>query len=258
MKLFPASCGGPSYLRALRGPFPTIALMPTGGVRIDEVQAYLERERRRSRSAASSSAAPRRALTPSWSGSPRRPRARPRRCATARCRRRRAPDAALRPRDAGAHGRSRRDRAEHRRGCRPTATSTGWRCGRTSRRTSCPSSRGCSSKAGAVGITCQKLGEAEVMADAGFDDILLSFPLVGEAKAERLAALAERVKMTVVGDSAVVAEGSRAGARPARASRSTSWSNATRGSGGRASRPPRRRPSWPSSSTGSRACASPG
>ena len=42
MKLFPASCGGPSYLRALRGPFPTIALIPTGGVRIDEVQTYLD------------------------------------------------------------------------------------------------------------------------------------------------------------------------------------------------------------------------
>jgi D-serine deaminase-like pyridoxal phosphate-dependent protein len=61
--------------------------------------------------------------------------------------------------------------------------------------------------AGAIGITCQKLGEAEVMADAGVEDILLSFPLVGEAKAERLAALAGRVKMTVVGDSAAVAEG---------------------------------------------------
>ena len=36
MKLFPASCGGPGYLRALRGPFPTAALVPTGGVRIDE------------------------------------------------------------------------------------------------------------------------------------------------------------------------------------------------------------------------------
>jgi D-serine deaminase-like pyridoxal phosphate-dependent protein len=61
--------------------------------------------------------------------------------------------------------------------------------------------------AGAVGITCQKLGEAEVMADAGVEDILLSFPLVGAVKAERLAALAERVKMTVVGDSAAVALG---------------------------------------------------
>ena len=62
-------------------------------------------------------------------------------------------------------------------------------------------------EAGAVGITCQKLGEAEVMAGAGIEDILVSFPLVGEAKAERLAALAARVKMTVVGDSAAVAEG---------------------------------------------------
>jgi D-serine deaminase-like pyridoxal phosphate-dependent protein len=62
-------------------------------------------------------------------------------------------------------------------------------------------------EAGAVGITCQKLGEAEVMAGAGIEDILVSFPLVGETKAERLAALAARVKMTVVGDSAAVAEG---------------------------------------------------
>jgi 2-dehydro-3-deoxyphosphogluconate aldolase/(4S)-4-hydroxy-2-oxoglutarate aldolase len=42
MKLFPASYGGPSYLRALRGPFPASALVPTGGVRLDEVSAYLE------------------------------------------------------------------------------------------------------------------------------------------------------------------------------------------------------------------------
>jgi D-serine deaminase-like pyridoxal phosphate-dependent protein len=61
--------------------------------------------------------------------------------------------------------------------------------------------------AGACGITCQKLGEAEVMADAGLDDILLSFPLVGEAKAERLAALAKRIRIGVVGDSAPVASG---------------------------------------------------
>jgi D-serine deaminase-like pyridoxal phosphate-dependent protein len=61
--------------------------------------------------------------------------------------------------------------------------------------------------AGARGITCQKLGEAEVFADAGFDDMLISFPLVGDAKAERLAALAGRARMSVVGDSATVAEG---------------------------------------------------
>jgi D-serine deaminase-like pyridoxal phosphate-dependent protein len=61
--------------------------------------------------------------------------------------------------------------------------------------------------AGAHGITCQKLGEAEVMADAGLDDILVSFPLVGGAKAERLAALAGRIGVSVVGDSAAVAHG---------------------------------------------------
>lgn len=42
MKLFPASPGGPTYLRALRGPFPSAALVPTGGVRIDEIRAYLD------------------------------------------------------------------------------------------------------------------------------------------------------------------------------------------------------------------------
>jgi D-serine deaminase-like pyridoxal phosphate-dependent protein len=55
-------------------------------------------------------------------------------------------------------------------------------------------------RAGAIGITCQKLGEAEVMADAGIDDILLSFPIVGERKLARLARLARRVNLRVVGD----------------------------------------------------------
>lgn len=32
VKLFPGSHGGPSYLRALRGPFPDMAFLPTGGV----------------------------------------------------------------------------------------------------------------------------------------------------------------------------------------------------------------------------------
>ena len=42
--------------------------------------------------------------------------------------------------------------------------------------------------AGAVGITCQKLGEVEVFADAGVaDDILLTYNVLGEAKTERLA-----------------------------------------------------------------------
>lgn len=32
VKLFPAEVGGPAYLRALRGPFPTLRVFPTGGV----------------------------------------------------------------------------------------------------------------------------------------------------------------------------------------------------------------------------------
>jgi 2-dehydro-3-deoxyphosphogluconate aldolase/(4S)-4-hydroxy-2-oxoglutarate aldolase len=32
VKIFPASAVGPSFLRALRGPFPDVPLMPTGGV----------------------------------------------------------------------------------------------------------------------------------------------------------------------------------------------------------------------------------
>jgi 2-dehydro-3-deoxyphosphogluconate aldolase/(4S)-4-hydroxy-2-oxoglutarate aldolase len=32
VKLFPGSLGGPSYLKALRGPFPEVSFMPTGGV----------------------------------------------------------------------------------------------------------------------------------------------------------------------------------------------------------------------------------
>jgi 2-dehydro-3-deoxyphosphogluconate aldolase/(4S)-4-hydroxy-2-oxoglutarate aldolase len=32
VKLFPGSLGGPAYLRALRGPFPDVPIVPTGGV----------------------------------------------------------------------------------------------------------------------------------------------------------------------------------------------------------------------------------
>src|ERR1700736_6811523 len=43
--------------------------------------------------------------------------------------------------------------------------------------------------AGAHGITCQKLGEAEVMADADIDDILISYNLICEEKMARLRAV---------------------------------------------------------------------
>lgn len=42
VKLFPASLGGPRYVRSLRGPFPDIPLVPTGGIGVDDVAAYLE------------------------------------------------------------------------------------------------------------------------------------------------------------------------------------------------------------------------
>ncbi len=37
VKLFPGSSGGPSYLKALRGPFPSIAFVPTGGVSLANI-----------------------------------------------------------------------------------------------------------------------------------------------------------------------------------------------------------------------------
>ena len=61
--------------------------------------------------------------------------------------------------------------------------------------------------AGAIGITCQKLGEVEVFVDAGVaDDILLTYNILGRAKTERLMALIARAPgLTVVLDNDVVA-----------------------------------------------------
>jgi len=61
--------------------------------------------------------------------------------------------------------------------------------------------------AGARGITCQKLGEAEVMAEAGIDDILISYNLLGEEKMARLGALQARANMNVAADNPVVIAG---------------------------------------------------
>src|SRR5207247_3005476 len=57
------------------------------------------------------------------------------------------------------------------------------------------------------GITCQKIGEAEVMADSGIDDILISYNLLGDEKMARLAALQGKANMTVAADNAVVIGG---------------------------------------------------
>jgi D-serine deaminase-like pyridoxal phosphate-dependent protein len=62
-------------------------------------------------------------------------------------------------------------------------------------------------EAGAAGITCAKLGEAEVMADAGLDDLLIAYPLVGEPKLRRLRDLLARSRVRVSLDSVEVADG---------------------------------------------------
>jgi D-serine deaminase-like pyridoxal phosphate-dependent protein len=61
--------------------------------------------------------------------------------------------------------------------------------------------------AGAVGITCAKLGEAEVMVEqAEVGDVLMAYPVVGPAKITRLLALMERARMIVALDDREVGE----------------------------------------------------
>ncbi|KAB2678959.1 D-TA family PLP-dependent enzyme [Brucella tritici] len=55
-------------------------------------------------------------------------------------------------------------------------------------------------EAGATGITCQKLGEAEVMADAGMTDIFLPYNILGQEKLDRLHALHQRITLAVTVD----------------------------------------------------------
>ncbi|MGI9404968.1 MAG: D-TA family PLP-dependent enzyme [Hyphomicrobiaceae bacterium] len=61
--------------------------------------------------------------------------------------------------------------------------------------------------AGASGITCQKLGEAEVMADAGIKDILISYNLLGSQKMDRLGSLMRRAEVTIAADSLITVQG---------------------------------------------------
>jgi 2-dehydro-3-deoxyphosphogluconate aldolase/(4S)-4-hydroxy-2-oxoglutarate aldolase len=42
VKVFPVGSVGPRYIRDLRGPFPDIPMVPTGGVSLDGVAAYLQ------------------------------------------------------------------------------------------------------------------------------------------------------------------------------------------------------------------------
>jgi D-serine deaminase-like pyridoxal phosphate-dependent protein len=62
-------------------------------------------------------------------------------------------------------------------------------------------------QAGAIGVTCQKLGEAEVMAQAGVGDIFLPYNIIGASKLERLMELARTTHLSVTADSPQVVRG---------------------------------------------------
>jgi len=54
--------------------------------------------------------------------------------------------------------------------------------------------------AGAIGVCCQKLGEAEAMADGGVHNILITYEIIGSSKIQRLMNLARRVDLMVTVD----------------------------------------------------------
>lgn len=70
--------------------------------------------------------------------------------------------------------------------------------------------------AGAWGLSLAKVGEAEVFVDAGFDDLFIAYPVVGEGKGLRLLGLADRARLAVGVDSV---EGARTLAAPFRDAR---------------------------------------
>src|SRR5438309_6264673 len=54
--------------------------------------------------------------------------------------------------------------------------------------------------AGAIGVCCQKVSEAEAMVEGGIEDVLVSNEVVGVPKLARLAALAKRARLGVCVD----------------------------------------------------------
>ncbi|MBI3370979.1 MAG: DSD1 family PLP-dependent enzyme [Betaproteobacteria bacterium] len=57
-------------------------------------------------------------------------------------------------------------------------------------------------RAGAIGVCCQKVAEAEAMVEGGVGDVLVANQVVGASKLERLARLARRAKIGVCVDDA--------------------------------------------------------
>lgn len=63
-------------------------------------------------------------------------------------------------------------------------------------------------KAGASGVTCAKVSEAEVMADGGIEDIFIAYPMIGNFRIKRAFALAKRIKRLILAVDSL--EGARA------------------------------------------------
>jgi D-serine deaminase-like pyridoxal phosphate-dependent protein len=63
--------------------------------------------------------------------------------------------------------------------------------------------------AGAIGVTCQKVSEAEAMIEGSPDirDVLITYNIIGAEKLAHLVGLARRVALSVVADSETVVEG---------------------------------------------------
>ena len=63
-------------------------------------------------------------------------------------------------------------------------------------------------RAGAIGIVCQKISEAEAMiAEGGIADVMITFNILGHTKLARLRALSEKVRLSVVADNSVTVDG---------------------------------------------------
>ena len=61
---------------------------------------------------------------------------------------------------------------------------------------------------GAIGLTCQKLGETEVLVSGGLiTDYLVPYNIIGKQKLERLTSLAKQAPMTVAADSEYTVRG---------------------------------------------------
>jgi D-serine deaminase-like pyridoxal phosphate-dependent protein len=70
----------------------------------------------------------------------------------------------------------------------------------------CPDLAKVQAEYGGSAITVAKLSEAEIFAEAGFDDIFMAYPLVGAQKLARAAKLSKRIRLILATDSIIGAK----------------------------------------------------